>query len=361
MRSDDIPPEVIQKAQKRFLEFRLREQDRLARFGHVRPEIAADFQGYKFVAVGARLYYNKRWKFFIDFLLDFIPSLFGKEWFEAEIAKPPEQRHSAMRWRVDGMRFIQRQHPKADGTYEATPNGALLAYITFAYDVYVVAHNGRLDDRLLSRLKNRDQFQGARHEVFAEATCFRAGFEVEHEDETDGSRRHVEFIATHKTTGQKICVEAKSKHRPGILGEPGIPESDGAFNLRFGKLLSDAVAKAPKYPLVVFLDTNLPVETANRVFASTRQHPAVPSPFVLSALDRLRKRSGGRDPINHVVYTNHPEHYAAGDDPAPRRHLLSIYSTVPLIPVAHMQALFDLHQAANLCGNIPNEFPKPGE
>ena len=38
----------------------------------------------------------------------------------------------------------------------------------------------------LQRLKNREMFQGARHELFAEATCYRAGFKVEHEDEKDG-------------------------------------------------------------------------------------------------------------------------------------------------------------------------------
>jgi hypothetical protein len=360
MRSD-IPPELIEKARKRFLEFQQRERSRLARFGSVRPEIAVDFQGYKFVAVGGRLYYNKRWKFFIDFLLDYIPGLFGKDWFEAEIARAVERRHPVMQWRIDGMHFIQRQRQKADGTYEATPNGSLLAYLTFAYDVYVVEHNGRLDDRLLSRLKNSDQFQGARHELFAEATCFRAGFEIEREDETDPSARHVEFTAVHKQTGQKISVEAKSKHRPGVLGQPGTPEAQGALNLRFGKLLNDAVAKSPPYPLVVFFDTNLPLETANRVFAFQPGNPTIPSTFVLSVLDRLRKRSGGVDPINHVVYTNHPDHYVIGDDPAPRKHLLSIFSTVPRIPVAHMQALFDLHRAANLYGNIPNEFPNAGE
>ena len=90
----------------------------------------------------------------------------------------------------------------------------MLGYFTFAYDLFTVQDNGRLDARLIERLKNCDQFQGARHELFAEATCLRAGFSIEHEDETDGLTRHAEFTATHKASGQRVSVEAKSKHRP---------------------------------------------------------------------------------------------------------------------------------------------------
>jgi hypothetical protein len=90
------------------------------------------------------------------------------------------------------MQFMQ----KIDGTSGVTPSGPLLAYLTFAYDLYVVEHNATLDARLVERLKMGDQFQGARHELFAEATCLRAGFEIIHEDETDHSSRHAEFVLT---------------------------------------------------------------------------------------------------------------------------------------------------------------------
>lgn len=71
------------------------------------------------------------------------------------------------------------------------------AYMTFAYDLYVVANNARLDNRLVERLKQSDQFQGARHELFAEATCLRAGYKIEHENENGRSSRHAELSATH--------------------------------------------------------------------------------------------------------------------------------------------------------------------
>ncbi len=217
----------------------------------------------------SRVNHSPKWKFFSDFLLDYVPSTFGKEWGEAELSKPFEERHQIVQWRIKALEFMrenQKKGPNASGFYEAVPNGYLAAYLAFAYDLYVVHDNGRLDDELLRRLKLIDQFQGARHELFAEATCLRAGFTIEHEDEKNRATRHAEFTAIHKETGQKLSVEAKSKHRFGILGRPCSFESEGEINLRFGSLLNDALRKNPPYPLVIFLDTNLPPAVAEVVF-----------------------------------------------------------------------------------------------
>jgi hypothetical protein len=348
-----VPPQVIEKARHHFIEQQRKERERVSRFGLVRPEISADFHGYKFVAIGNKLVYKPadKCKFFTDVLIDYVPTLFGRDWFEQEIAKAPNERHPVMQWRVKGMNFMNTQPPLPDGTYCATPTGPLLAYMTFAYDLYVVEHNARLDARLLERLKRADQFQGARHELFAEATCLRAGFEIEHEDERDPSCRHAEFTATHKATGQKVSVEAKSKHRPGVLGQDGAREADNALNLRFGKLLNDAVAKNPAYPLVVFLDMNMPFQSAERFLT-----PRPPHPFILRTLERMRKEHGGKDPINLLVISNHPQHYTKDEEIAQSPHLLTALSGNPVKPVQRPDALAALHQAANLYGNIPQEL-----
>jgi hypothetical protein len=351
-----VPPEVIQKARRYFVEKQQEEQERISRFGLVPPVISADFNGYKLVAIRNKLFYKPvaKCKFFTDVLIDYVPTLFGREWFEHEIAKHPDERHPVMQWRVKGMSFMNAQPPLPDGTYEATPTGPLLAYMTFAYDLYVVEHNAGLDARLLERLKRADQFQGARHELFAEATCLRAGFEIEHEDETDCSTRHVEFTATHKSTGQKISVEAKSKHRPGVLGQTGARQPDNALDLPFGKLLNDAVAKNAPHPLVVFLDMNMPFQAAQRFLG--RRPPQTPHPFIVKTLQRMRKSNGGKDPINLLVMTNHPQHYTKDEEIACSGHLLTAMNGFPLKAVHRPDALFALHQAANLYGNIPQEL-----
>lgn len=342
---------------QRIAEHQKEEEDRIARYGEVRPQISIDFKDHRFVAVGGRLYYSKDWKFFPDFLKDYVCSVFGKEWGDAELAKPEAQRHQVVQWRSQAMRFMNAQAPQADGRFAAIPNGSLAAYMAFAYDLYTVAHNGRLDDVLLQRLKNQDQFQGARHELFAEATCFRAGYDIEREDERDRTRRHAEFSAKHRLTGQMISVEAKSKHRPGVLGRAGKQPAPEKLSLRFGGFLNDAIGKHPPHPLVIFIDTNLPTRGADRLYGFRSANPLIPSRIMDALLARVRKEHGGTDPYSLLVFTNHPHHYGSPDEEDPRRHLLSVMPQVPRVGVAHPDALTVIHQAANLYGNIPNEFP----
>lgn len=321
-----------------------------------------EFQGYRFVTVGSKLHYSDKWKYFTDFLLDHVSAVFGKDWGDAELAKPEQERHSIVQWWSGARRQMKAQSPQPDGRYTVIPNGLLAAYLAFAYDLYTVGDNSRLDHLLLRRLKNIDQFQGARHELFAEATCLRAGYTIEREDERDGTRRHAEFTATHRVTGQQISVEAKSRHRPGILGRPGTPPAPEKMSLRFGELLNDALRKNPPHPLVVFIDTNLPTRAADRLYGFQRLNPLVPpvpSRILNALLERVRREHDGTDPYALLVFTNHPHHYASPDEIDPRRHQISVMPQSSPAGVMHSEAVIALHDAANLYGNIPNEFPKP--
>jgi hypothetical protein len=346
-----VPPEVLKQA-ARFAEKSLNSGP-VNRYGQVRPEIAMEYHGYRVVAIGSKLIYMPadRCNFFTDVLIAYVPQLFGRDWFEREVAKPPDERHPAMQWRVKGMIYMNAQPRLPDGSYGALPTGPLLAYMTLAYDLYVVDHNARLDARLLERLKQKDQFQGARHELFAEATCLRAGFQIEHENEADRSSRHAEFTATHKATGLKISVEAKSKHRPGVLGRVGEREPEESLSLRFGKLLNDAVAKNAPHPLVVFMDVNMPFPSGYRLLSRQPPHP-----LILQTLARMRKEHNGKDPINLLLFTNHAQHYTKDEELAQKPAWLSSISQVPLKP-ARADVLWALTEAANLYGKIPVELP----
>jgi hypothetical protein len=74
-------------------------------------------------------------------------------------------------------------------------------------------------------------------------------------------------------------------------------------------------------------------------------------------LDRVRHEHRGDDPYALLVFTNHPHHYGAPDEIDPRKHLLSVMPTRFPSGVAHPPAILAIHEAANLYGNIPNEFP----
>lgn len=349
-----VPSGALSEVPRRLQEAELARQGWTARYGHIRPHISMDYRGHKFVAAGSKLYFSEKnkWKFVPDFLLDYAPAVFGRQWFEAEKAKPGAERHPLFQWRADGIRYMNAQPCQPDGSYMVSVrSGPLAAYMAFAFNLFAIEDNSRFDDLLLERLRNRDQFQGARHEVFAEATCLRAGFSIEHEDERDGTQRHAEFTARHKLTGQLLSIEAKSKHRPGILGQKGVPNAEGKLSLRFGALLNDAIAKNPPHPLVVFIDTNLPYRVAERVLG---QHPV--SPIMTALLDRDRKEHGGKDLYAMLVFTNHPHHYVAADEPDPLKHVLAVVPNPPTL-VDHPQALEALYRAINQYGEIPNEFP----
>jgi hypothetical protein len=323
-------------------------------FGQVRPPIFLDYLDYKFVIAGNKVVYQpkEQARFFNDILLNFVQNTFGREWFEAEVAKPRGTRHPVFEARYKALSYMKAQPRDAQGVYKAQMTGPMLGYFTFAYDLFTVQDNGRLDARLIERLKNCDQFQGARHELFAEATCLRAGYSIEHEDETDGSTRHAEFTATHKATGQEVSVEAKSKHRPGVLGFPGARQAEDEHNLNVGQLLNDAIRKNTPHPLVVFFDLNLPWSPASRLL----EKRIPPHPVIQGTLDRMRRRHSGRDPINLLVVTNHPEHYSADEEAAPSPQILSIQTQLPVKPVARPAALMAIHEATNLYGRIPQFF-----
>lgn len=335
------------------------EKTRVNAYGDIRPIIQIpEFAGHRFVVVRNRLYYGKRdtWKFFTDFLLYYGLARFGQEWLDQQKAVPPAEQHPAYIWRNQAYAFMGRQEPIGGGVFRATPNGTLAALINFYYDLYTVDDNSLLDDALLGRLKHRDQFQGALHELFAEATCLRAGFTITRENEADRTRRHVEFVAAHKATGQHILVEAKSRHRAGVIAQPGVREESPDF--RFQRLINDAIAKDPHNPLAIFVDTNLPPHRVRAFYEMQSKNPPVPSRPMCALMEKVRAENSGLDPYNLLVFSNHPQHYPDGDAMAPGNSWAGFISQKPRVPVFRTEALFDLFKAVNVYGNVPTLFPE---
>lgn len=344
----EVPLGLREKAAAFFAEKNRKEQERVRRFGHVRPQISTVAFGQRMVAVGSRLYRSDKWKFFPDFLRDYVVEILGVDWCEAEAAKPEQQQHPVIRWRAQAARYMNKQPAQPDGSRVSLPSGAFAAFNCFAYDMYVVDDNGGIDSDWLQRLKNREMFQGARHELFAEATCYRAGFKVEHEDEKDGRTKHAEFTARHVLTGQVLSIEAKSRYRQGVLGVPGTPEAKP--NFRLGPLINSAVAKQTRHPLVIFVDTNLPFKWAERILG--RQGENEFSRPMVALLNRVKAQHNDTDPYSMIIFSNHPHHYAL-EQPDPEQHLLSV---VPQLQSVHPLALRSLHTAAERYGEVPNGF-----
>jgi hypothetical protein len=353
-RQRGIPASVLKKAQEIFDERQRAEAERLRHFGAVLPVIATHSFGRQTVGAGNKIFASTRWKGFLDFLWEYLPFIFGNDWYKLEAGKPEAERHPMMQWRLAVLQHGSRLQAEEDGSVSVPMNAFFMGYFTLAYDLYVLEQNSSLDDLFLKRLRHREHFQGARHELFAEATCLRAGFAIERENEADRSQRHAEFTALHKATGTKLSVEAKRKHRSGILGRPRTKAGEDNA-LKFAKLINEAAKKVPPHPLVIFLDTNLPARDADRFFPV---HPTRLSRNMATLLDTVQKEHGGRDPYSLLIFTNLPYHYATPDDSGVQKHF---FSTGPMPDAgestAQMTALRAIHEAALLQGNIPREFP----
>lgn len=275
----------------------------------------------------------------------------GTDWGNSEIAKPYEERHPILKWYEGLCRFQNKQEKEKNGLIYSIPNGVTAAYFLFAYDLYILRHHAALQRKIIDRLKHKDQFQGARYELFVIATCIRAGFDIEYEDETDKTKKHPEFIAIHKLTGQKISVEAKSRHRQGVIKFNSQQESELLIKVRIGGLLNEAIQKPTCYPYVIFIDINLP-PYSGIVFEK---------PWFKEILKSIKKISGKSveepKPYNLILFTNHPHQYGREDEPDPEKDILPVFAQNTKIPAKHPETISGICDAALQYGNIPNEFP----
>lgn len=233
------------------------ERIRQGQQGLGKPVISAHWQDHQFVAVGNKLHYSKTWKTFIDFLGDYLKIKVGSEWGNAEIAKPLGERHSLIQW-YDALCRLQRRYITQPGLPTEMPvTGVVACYFSVAYGLYLLDHNIELQARLIQRLKNPGNFQGAYYELQVASAFLLAGFKLELEDETDPSQKHCEFSATSPVTGKKYWVEAKMR---AVAGELGRTTADGTKSSNplssFIKQLNSALAKPADCERMIFLDLN---------------------------------------------------------------------------------------------------------
>ena len=284
---------------KRLLERqKARELQRQKQQGLGRPIISVEHNGIRFVAVGNR-YYHGKWKTFPDFLQDYIKLLVGGNWGNAEIAKPLAERHPVLQW-YDKICHLQLAHAGKPGEPYSTPmTGAASAYNRLAYNLYLIAHNGKdIQTRLLARLKNKDNFQGAYYETQVAAWLIRAGFELEFEDEQDTSHSHCEYTATYAPTGEKYSVEAKARAiRVG-----------GSARTPVGQQLRKALAKRADHKRLVFIDLNKALHTQEAAHRAMDR-----AELIIKQSEKSMEIDGTPAPSAYVCITNMNDQHALDD------------------------------------------------
>jgi hypothetical protein len=349
-----IPPEVV----KQFAAVQAADKAHVDQYGHARQTVHADFQGHKFVAVGGALHWSSQWRNFTDFLLDYIKKTlnraFGPEWYGNERQKPAEKRHPIVRWFEAFCELGSRTERNAAGMLEATPDGPTQAYITLAYDLYTVADNAALQNELLTRLRDPQRFHGARYELAVAAIMIRAGFDIEFEDESDNTRRHAEFVATHRATGVKVSVEAKARRRSGVMGWIGPRQDPAVIKLSVDSLLRDACEKNPDLPLVVFIDANMPPEMVFGHLKSWLLEIQETLPRVGHGYSKLGVFEGA--PFALLVLTNIPYDYARPGEIATGAVGYSSQPHPARRPIPNQELVSAIEKAVEQYGVIPQDF-----
>jgi len=352
-RSEQAIEKAWPEMQRKIAERQLKQAQYKAKYGEVKQQITADFKEHKIVAVGNRVYYSKAQscKTFHDFLGTYVRVKLTPEWGNAEIAKPEEEKHQIIKLYQQLCKWQAKQVKDADGIYRTHNSGVSAAYFQLAYDLYVLDHHMKLQEEIIRRLKIKEGYQGARFELTIAATFIRAGFDIEYEDETDKLKKHPEFVAIHRETGEKIAVEAKSRHREGVLGQPGDPKGREEIKAGINRILNNALAKFTNHPYIVCIDLNMPPINGNVVDSPVFQE-------IARTVENKETNYTEIDgfPITMYVFTNYPHHYVTEDELDPTATLMTTLAKRPKYQFQHGEIVHHINRGFAQYGNIPNEF-----
>lgn len=238
-----------------------RDRDFVERYGHARPPMGMKAFGDKMmVAIGGSLYQQIREGeyTFLHAIHDHALDFFGLAMLQAEERKPLDDRHPALQWMAAFVGHTNKLHIECNTDASASQIGAGAAWYRFAYDLYTISDNAKLEAIMKKRLLDMGSFQGARHELWVAALCITAGFTLEFEDESDNSKTHFEFVAVDKFSPTRIAVEAKSRHRFGVKGFTSGKDVAPGVTVGIRDLVLSAYKKITDLPFYVFVDVNLP-------------------------------------------------------------------------------------------------------
>lgn len=277
-----IPPEIKLQFEKiQALQEQIKKQQGLGR-----PIISCVHNGYRIVATSAqsRVYWEKeeKWRTFHDFLFDYIKTVMGKEWGETELKKDENDRHPIIQWYVKSCRYMQSEKDPDKEIQSAPMTGAVSALMTLSHNLFLLEHNLSLQEKMIHRLKNKQDFQGALYETYVFAIFIRAGFKIEIEDETDSDSSHCEFVATAPGTGEKYSVEAKARQ----------PFKN---KITIREKLGKALGKKAEHRRVVFIDVNIP-KMFDHIDEMDKE---------LQGLEKLQENDWKNSPPAYVFITNH--------------------------------------------------------
>jgi hypothetical protein len=317
-----------------------------------RPQMQIDFQGQKLRVVRNSIHRRPLGETWQDFQLNLLLWTLGKDWFDEQMLKPPDERHLITKWRTDRNEQLEKyRNPSAppDQPMQAPLTGNIKALQVLADDIYQLEHALQTPKKVVQRLGNMREFQGARYEILVASLFAKCGFDVEFIE--DRSKKNPDFFAT--KAGERIAVEAKSRRRHGVLHEDGSFKADEPGPTRIRGLFQEALEQNPGgVPFLAFIDVNFPL---------TPETAPIDRIWVKEAMKCFedRRRDGLAESDSGLILSNIGWHYHR-DVGTPPPEFVTVKPEHPVFPLCSETWIL-LEKAFNEYGLVVDEEnpPKP--
>lgn len=317
----------------------------------MKEPIEQDFAGKKMRAVGPYLFAMPPNASDHEVYIEVLKKVLSPGWYEHELKKPEAEQHTIARWYQSFCAFQKEQSTpqnKSGSTFTALPTGDVLSFLSVGYDLYCLVHTMNLPDDLLTRLKDMQEFQGARYEIAVAAIFARLDYKIAY-NKPDPNKKTCEFIVTNPETGETFGVEAKSRRRPGVLHEPG-EKDPNPTKTGVVRKINEAINQRPAdIPFVIFVDMNLPASEV----------PPQESPLMRD-LKMGIENEGLNSPENLCKYTmlvvTNQAYYYEGKGSLEDKKYATFISVLPkhsAFPFKRHSTVGDILQEAEHLGEIP--------
>lgn len=278
---------------------------------HVKP---VTFEGKKAWALGSSVWIDSNPnQTFHEFIVSVLIDTVGREWWVSQLHAAEGERHFVVRCFLAMEEWKRTHRDRADevrpGVFALDPDGLTQYLLCLAYDIATLRNASNLPGDLIARLRHKDQYQGARYELALAAIFARIGCEIDFFGDEFKSVKHPEFVAHFQPTGTSVAVEAKSRHRVGVIHQTGDFDKAKAMRGDVSGLLKKALQQDPgDKPFMVFIDLNSPLDSAIDVMDKTWASD------MRNVLDDHDVPTAEKpDPLTLLGITNFSYHYEEGE------------------------------------------------
>ena len=277
------------------------------------------FKGSPIAVMGKDLVYTDQGRTTDELIIAIVAKTLGQEWLKGEIEKEVSARHPIAQWFEDWKHLRSTPdlgRPVGSVILSAPMDGGTRRLMSIGADLWHLQHHESIPPRLLKRLRDHREFQGALYEIAVASIVARAGYKIRWVNESKATRSQPEFFARMERTNESIAVEAKSRRRAGALGFPGDRSERIPAITDVRDLFESALLKDPgETPYLIFVDMNSP----EQIFSASEDRAKEMADHLASMAEEMAgKTTLAGSGFAAIVLTNFASHYGAPLIRAPR-------------------------------------------